>query len=285
MTDLCIRSLHVYPLKGARSIDVDRADVLIGGLRHDRRFLLVDSAGRFVTQREHPEMARVEVAVNEDDLPDGGHLAIAIEGVGRAQIPLFPTSTARRRVRIWDDDVDAIDIGGEGAALLSEHLRTSCSLVYMPPDTVRPVEQPYSRPGDRVGFADAYPVLVAAEASLDDLNRRLVADGHAPVGMDRFRPNIVVAGGKPYEEERAPALRVGSLRLRTPKKCARCQVVTVDQRTGATGKEPLRTLASYRSQRNANKVYFAMNAIPDVAPDASITIRVGEPVAYDVQNA
>ena len=269
-----IASLHVYPVKGARGITLQRAEVLASGLDHDRRFMVLDAAGGFVTQREHPRMALVNVAL----APDRMVLGVAGE---TASVPLLsdPRSLPRRRVRIWDDEIEVCDVGGEGAELFSAHLGERCSLVYMPPDVVRPVEAPYGAPGDRVGFADAYPVLVASLASLADLNARLVAAGSRAVPMDRFRPNIVVEGGEPYAEEQTPAARIGSLRLRMPKRCARCQVTTVDQATAETSKEPLRTLASYRTVDR--KVMFAMNAIPDLAPDASAVISVGDMVDYE----
>ena len=269
-----IASLHVYPVKGARGIALQHAEVLTAGLKYDRRFMVVDATGAFITQREHPRMALVDVAL------EGDRMVLGVAGK-TAYVPLVPDarSLPRQRVKIWDDEIEACQVGGEGAELFSAHLGERCSLVYMPPDVVRPVESPYGAPGDRVGFADAYPVLVASLASLADLNARLVAAGARPVPMDRFRPNVVVEGGEPYAEEQTPAARIGSLRLRMPKRCARCQVVTVDQTTAETGKEPLRTLASYRTVDR--KVMFAMNAIPDLAPDGSATIRVGEAVSYE----
>lgn len=269
-----IASLHVYPVKGARGIALQRADVLASGLRHDRRFMVLDARGAFVTQREHPRMALVDVTLEAD------RIVLAAAGMSASVSLAFDArSRPRRRVRVWDDDVEACDVGGEGAELFSDHLGQRCSLVFMPSDVVRPVEAPYGKPGDRVGFADAYPVLVASLASLADLNRRLEENGTPPVPMDRFRPNIVVDGGEPYAEDRAGAARIGVLRLRMPKPCARCQVTTVDQATAATSKEPLRSLAAYRTV--ANKVMFAVNAIPDLENGASVTIEAGDPVAYE----
>ncbi|MCW5835625.1 MAG: MOSC domain-containing protein [Labilithrix sp.] len=265
-----IASLHVYPLKGARGIALERAEVLATGIRHDRRFMALDEDGAFVTQRAHPSMALVGVAIA------GDRLSLSVGGAS-ATVPLAPDGP-RRRVRVWDDEVEAIDVGGEGAELLSQHLGQRCSLVFMPLDVIRPVESPYGRAGDRVGFADAYPVLVAALASLADLNARLEARGEAPVPIDRFRANVVVDGGAPFEEETATSMRLGALSVRTPKRSSRCQVTTVDQVTAATSKEPLRTLARYRAE--ANKVYFAMNAIPDLADDASARVEVGDLVTY-----
>lgn len=268
---LTLASLHVYPLKGARGIALESADALTSGLRHDRRFLLLGADGAFVTQRSHPTLALVTTAL----APDGSSLALGAPGGGRAEVPLAPLSSPtptkqRRIVRIWDDDVEAIDVPGPAAELLSEHLGARCSLVFMPDDVVRPVEAPYGEAGDRVGFADAYPYLLATTASLAEVNARL----DEPVPMNRFRPNLVVDGGDAYEEERHARVRIGALVFRMPKRCARCQVTTVDQATAAVGKEPLRTLASYRSE--VNKVYFAQNLIPT----SEGRLSVGDPVEY-----
>jgi uncharacterized protein len=255
--------LNVYPLKGARGIALERAEVLTGGLRHDRRFLLVDAEGAFVTQRSHPKLALITTAL------EGASLVLGSPGGASVRLLLAPEGP-RRTVRIWDDEVEAVEVGGPAAALISDHLGQPCSLVFMPDDVVRPVEAPHGAAGDRVGFADAYPVLLATRASLDDLNARLAS----PVPMNRFRPNLVVEGGAPFEEERYGRVRVGSLTLRMPKRCSRCQVTTVDQDTAAVGKEPLRTLAGYRAQ--GNNVYFAQNAIPD----GEGAIAVGDEVTY-----
>jgi hypothetical protein len=255
-----LTGLHVYPLKGARGIALEHAEVLPQGIRHDRRFMLVGEDGVFLSQRVHPRLALVEVAIG------AAELAIAASG-SHANVPLAPEGP-RRRVRVWDDDVDAIVVDGEASGLLSEHLGLRCSLVFMPDDIVRAVDPTYARPGDRVGFADGFPLLVAAQASLDDLNARL----ETPVPMNRFRPNLVIAGTEAWEEERHAGARIGELVVRMPKRCARCTVTLVDQATGERGKEPLRTLATFRAE-NA-EVYFAQNAIPDQAG----VVRVGDSV-------
>lgn len=238
--------------------------------------MVLGADDRFVTQRQEPRLALVDVAFSTLSGPSSDAMTLRA-GALSASVPLRPTVGPRRRVRVFDDEVDAIDVGGDGAAFFSEYLGQRCSLVYMPLDVIRPVESSYAQPGDRVGFADGYPILVASLASLGDLNERLVARGEAPVPMDRFRPNIVVEGGTPYAEEDAIGMSIGPLSLRTPKRCARCQVTTVDQRTATTGKEPLRTLASYRAA--ANKVNFAMNAIPDLSEEPTV-IAVGDPVVF-----
>lgn len=264
-----LASIHVYPVKGTRGISLERSDVLRGGLRHDRRFMLLSEDGKFLTQRSHPRLALVDVALGDRSL------TIGTVGGGSVLVPLDDAqlrSLARRRAKVWDDEVDAALVPGDASAFFSDHLGERCTLVYMPDDVVRPVEAPYGESSDRVGFADAYPLLVASLASLADLNARLVARGESAIPMDRFRPSLVIEGGLAYDEERHARAEVGSLRIRLAKRCARCQVTTVDQRTAEVGKEPLRTLASYRTE--GNKVFFAMNAIPDAEGVVSVGDRV-----------
>lgn len=265
-----LAEIHVYPLKGARGIALDRAHVLAGGLRHDRRFMLLDAEGVFLTQRAHPRVALVTTSLG------ASALTLGTPGGGSVDVPLAPTGR-RRTVRCWDDDVEAVEVEGPAGQLVSDHLGEACTLVYMPDDVVRPVEAPFGAPGDRVGFADGYPVLLAARASLAELNARLAAT----VPMNRFRPNVVVDGGAAFEEEQHARVRIGGTTFRMPKRCARCAVTTVDQATAAVGKEPLRTLASYRTENN--KVYFAQNLIPDLRDLRDLPepeIAVGDEVVY-----
>lgn len=255
-------ALYIYPVKGARAIALTRSDVLRGGLRHDRRFMVIDETGRYVTQREHPRLALIETAIEE------GTLALSVSAA-HLRVPLN-VQGAERAVTIWNDTVTAVDAGPEAARFLSDHLGSACSLARMPESTLRQVDLRYAERGDHVGFADAFPVLIASVSSLADLNAKL----DTPVGMDRFRPNIVVDGLEAWAEETTPGLRVGTMTFRTPKKCARCVVTTTDQVTGVvTGKEPLRTLALHR--REGNNANFAMNAIPDHEG----AISLGDPVA------
>lgn len=271
--------LHIYPVKGAAGIALQRADVLAGGLRHDRRFMIVDKEGSFLTQRSHPRLALVTTALGSSSLtvgnPSGATVEVAFD------VELGAPFRPRRVVRVWDDDVEAVTIEGPVTELLSEHLGQRVTLVFMPDDVVRSVEAPYGAPGDRVGFADGYPVLLATRASLAELNTRL----EVPVPMNRFRPNVVVEGGAAYEEDLHTRVRIGSATFRMPKRCARCPVTTVDQATGVAGKEPLRTLAAYRTKQN--KVYFAQNLIPDDLAPSGIpaAIALGDEVTYlDDQN-
>jgi uncharacterized protein len=241
-----LASIHVYPVKGARGISLEESDVLMSGLRHDRRFMLVDAAGKFMTQREHPKLALVDVVL--------GAQSITIDGA--IEVPLALPFVERTKVTVWKDTVDAIAVPGDASSWLSDRLGVACTLYWMPPDVAR------------CGFADAFPVLVASLASLDDLNARLAT----PVPMDRFRPNLVVEGGEAFDEERFPTVTIGAVRMTLPKRCDRCVVTTVNQATAEVGKEPLRTLASYR--KVGNHVYFAMNAIPEREGHVAVNDRV-----------
>lgn len=258
-----LAEIHVYPIKGAHGIALSRADVLTGGLRHDRRFMLVDDEGTFLTQRDHPRLALVTTALAS------GTLAIDA-GDARVVVPLAPSGGPPRRVRIWRDEVEALEVEGDAAGLLSSFLGRRCALVFMPDSVVRPVNPKYAAPGDRVGFADGYPLLLAARASLEDLNARLAT----PLPMDRFRPNLVVEGGAAFEEDRHERAVIGGVAFRMPKRCNRCQVTTIDQATAEVGVEPLRTLARYREVDN--NVYFAQNMIPDAEGE----VRIGDAVVY-----
>lgn len=242
-----LASIHVYPVKGTRGISLAESDVLLTGLRHDRRFMLVDADGAFMTQRRHPELALVDVALGAETVTIGGEV----------EVPLaFPPSLARTKVTVWKDVVDVVLVPGEASRWFSDRLGAACTLYWMPPDVQRP------------GFTDEFPLLVASLASLADLNARLAT----PVTMDRFRPNLVVEGGAPFDEERSVKAKIGAVEMTMPKRCARCEVVSVDQATAEVGKEPLRTLAAYR--KDGNHVYFAMNAIPACEGRVAVNDRV-----------
>jgi uncharacterized protein YcbX len=250
---LAVTSLHVYPVKGGRGIALQTAVVERRGLRLDRRFLVVDEEARFVTQRTAPRLALVDVATD----PGASH-EIALSAPGAPAIRMtIADRQPRTRVVIWRDEVDAADCGDAAATWMSQWLGRPVRVVCMPDDVERAVDPKYARPGDLVGFADGYPLLLASAASLDDLNARL----SEPVAMDRFRPNVVVSGSDPWAEDGWRRIRVGELVLRVVKPCVRCTVTTIDQRTAERGVEPLRTLATFRARDN--EVLFGQNCIPE----------------------
>lgn len=259
-----VSALFIYPVKGCRGIALERAELEARGLRRDRRWLIVDAQRKFVTQRDEPHLALVDVAVDEP----ASALTLSAPGPGALRLPLALRDGGRVRVQIWRDEVEALDGGAEAAQWASALLGAPASMVHMPEATVRPVRPDFARDGDHVSFADAFPVLVATTASLVDLNARL----DRPLPMNRFRPNVVVDGCAAWEEDAWVRARLGPVPVRLPKGCDRCVVTTIDQRTAERGVEPLRKLATFRKREG--KVYFGVNAIPD----AGGTIAVGDPV-------
>jgi uncharacterized protein YcbX len=253
---LAVSSLHVYPVKGMKGIEVAEARATERGLEHDRRWMVVDLAGEFFTQRSHPKLATVWT-----DLLDGA-LELSAPDAGSVSVPLEPEGDVPTRVRVWNSVCDALPASREADRWLSEYLGRDCRLVYMPGTTRRASNPAYAGPGEKlVGFADGYAYLVATEASLADLNARLASRGHGALPMNRFRPNIVIAGAIPYAEDSWGELRVGEALLRRAKPCGRCEVTTTDQATGEVrGPEPLATLATYRSSEEFG-VMFGMNFV------------------------
>ncbi len=247
---IVVAALYVYPVKSARGIALERASVTERGILHDRRFMIVDEAGAFITQRELPRMARLSTAIEADCL------TLTWDGLGTEQVPLIHATGPIRKVRVWHDEVDAIDLGAQINRFLSKALGVTAALVYMPETTERVPSLEYARATDRVGFADGFPYLFASESSLADLNGRM----GEPVPMNRFRPNLVVSGAEAYAEDTWHELRVGDLQFEIVKPCARCVITTTDQTLGErAGMQPLASLSRYR--RFGGEAMFGQNAI------------------------
>lgn len=265
--------LYLYPVKGLRGISVDRAEVDALGLVGDRRFLIVDENGRFLTQRTLPLMARVNSALTSE------HLTLSADGAGSITIARRPNPDAPlRTVTVWSSaGLQAEDCGEAAAAWLRAFLGVRCRLVRIGSAFERPIlKAGKAEPGDRVNFADGYPFLIVSEASLANLNDRLVERGAEPVPMNRFRPNFVVQGCGAFAEDTWPRFTIGNVLFRAGGPCGRCAVTTTDQVTGERGLEPLRTLGEYR--RNAadrTSVDFGQNLI-HVTKSGSV--RVGDEV-------
>ncbi len=246
-----ITALYTYPIKSLAGISLPAIQVEQRGLAYDRRWMLVDRDGLFISQRELPQMALL--------LPEFAgpkliirHRHLALEPLA---VPVNPLARAPEvKVQVWEDTCRALAVSPEADAWFSEVLKTNCRLVYLPDDSIRPLDPKYGQPGEHTGFSDSCPLLVIGEASLQGLNRRL----EMPVPMNRFRPNIVFSGGQAYEEEAWETFHIGEFAFRGIRPCARCQVTTIDQESGKFGKEPLRTLASYR--REGHKVLFGLHA-------------------------
>jgi uncharacterized protein YcbX len=247
---LRLTALHIYPIKSAGGCRVQECEVDSFGLQYDRRWMVVDRGGRFITQRTRPRLALVHPSI------DGDTLRVTTPGMPALELPLHPgPSVATMAVVVWRDTCEAVWTGERAAAWFSEALGTPCSLVHMPADTVRPTDPAFAPLAVRVSFADAFPFLLISEESLADLNARLAA----PLPMNRFRPNLVIGGDGPYVEDSLGAFRLGEIEFRVVKPCDRCVVTTADQETTERGVEPLRTLATYR--KVGGKVMFGQNVI------------------------
>lgn len=264
-----LSQIYLYPVKSLRGFSVDRANITKRGLEYDRRFMVVDSMGEFLTIRERPAMATVKTAINGDKLV----LSNAFDD--SVAVPLTPPPGALKPVRVWSSTVDAHEVSDEANALLSESLDTDARLVYMPDSSERTLKPGRGEPGDIVSFADGYPLLIATEASLEELNRRIIERGGKAVPMSRFRTNLVVTGARAFAEDALGTMSVGTARFRAAKPCVRCQVTTTDQITGEVlGPEPLATLATFRDSPDG--VRFGTNLIPE----SSGTLRVGDVVSF-----
>jgi MOSC domain-containing protein len=248
MPGIILSSLHVYPIKGCRGLAPAEWDVDEFGLRHDRRWMIVSLTGEFVTQREEPRLALICPALERDKL------VLRAPGMPDLALPLVPAARERVEVEVSDELTEAVPLGHEAAHWLGRFLGALVRLVWMPDDVVRSTDSTYAK-GYRVSFADGFAFLLVSEASLADLNDRLAT----PLPMNRFRPNLVVRGTEPFAEDGWRTVRVGGLELDVVKPCARCVVTTTDQNTGERGKEPLRTLATFR-QRDG-KVMFGQNLV------------------------
>jgi hypothetical protein len=254
---LTLAALHVYPVKGLKGIELDQARATSRGIEHDRRWMVVDSAGVFLTQREHPRMATVWT-----DL-DQGRLTLSAPDADGVEVPIGANGHARMKVRVWSSVVDAVATLPQADAWLSGYLGLDCRLVYMPDDSRRTSNPEYTDGEKLVGFADGYAYLLTAQASLGDLNGRLASRGQPALPMNRFRPNLVVAGSAPWAEDGWKRLRIGEAEFRAAKPCGRCQVTTTDQTTGEIkGPEPLATLSSFRESQEFG-VMFGMNLVTE----------------------
>jgi len=247
-----LTQITIYPVKACKGMTLSKAELSPFGLKDDRRWMVVDPDGVFLSQRMIPKMALIEPSLSP------GSLILKAPGSTAVEIPFDPQPDLKRTVKIWNDTCTAQDCGDIVAQWLSTFLETDCRLVTRGNTFERSVNAKYSSQRDQVGFADAFPYLLISSASLRDLNVRL----DQPIPMNRFRPNLVVSGCEPYEEDRWKRISFGTTTFRVSKPCSRCTVPTVDQLTGKTGKEPLATLTTYRRGKN-NEVYFGQNLIGD----------------------
>jgi uncharacterized protein YcbX len=260
-----LSEINIYPVKSTRRILLNESEVLPRGLPLDRRWMLIDEQNRFITARKYPSLATVDTRI------DDKVLQISVTGKDALALPLQPAGSGTISVTIWKSQCHALLAGSQADAWFSSFIGVPCRLVQMTDDLVRGVDQRYGRPDDEVSFADGFPLLLIGEASLDDLNSRL----QQPVPMQRFRPNVVVAGAPAYAEDNWQRIRIGAVEFEGVKNCSRCIFTTIDADTGVPSRdrEPLATLRGYRS-RPEGGVFFGQNLIPR----GRGTIRIGDEV-------
>jgi hypothetical protein len=246
-----VQDLYIYPIKSLGGIRLETAEALQRGFRFDRRWMLVDENGKFITQRVEHQLALLATQITEDKLqiydkrfPENKldilfdqHLESAID------------------VSIWDDSVRADHVNEEIDAWFSRTLNKPCKLVFMREDGLRLVSEADSFNDVHVSFADAFPYMLIGQASLDYLNSRLAQ----PVPMNRFRPNLVISGTGAFEEDTWSEIKIGEVCFKVVKSCARCILTTVDQETGIKGSEPLKTLSTFR--KIDNHILFGQNLV------------------------
>jgi uncharacterized protein YcbX len=263
MRPLTISQICIYPIKSLAGIPLTRSKVTLRGLEHDRRWVLADKYGKFISQREHPELALLQPVIQGDNM--------LVSHKHKNRPPLLfrmgEPDTKAQNVTVWDDTVQAKPVSNTADAWFSRFLNMPVQLLYMHEDSIRPADHRYAiNPTDHVSFADGYPILLISEASLARLNEQATES----VPMSRFRPNVVIKHGEPHIEDRIKIVKVGHNVWHGVKPCGRCIMTTIDQETAQKRTEPLLTLSKYR--KIENKVLFGENFIPMAEGE----IRIGQ---------
>jgi uncharacterized protein YcbX len=261
---LRIQQLFIYPVKSCAAVSVARLELDTWGAVDDRRWMMINADGRFISQRDNPLLARFQPIHRQERW--------YLRGPSGAEI-LLSTSGEPIHVSVWKDSGQARDLGDHVATWISGELGIPARIVYADRDFHRLIPETYAATYAQLSFVDAMPLHLTSEESLQDLNSRLVE----PLAMERFRPNVVVSGGHPFEEDLWSHLTSGELSLRVAKGCSRCVITTVEPRTGQTmGAEPLKTLAQFR--RREGKVFFGQYLIHDRAG----ALEVGMPLVKNL---
>lgn len=248
-----IAEIFVYPIKSLGGFSVNDWSVLEEGLAFDRQWMLVDENGSFLTQRNLPEMALLKVlpfALDAEMME-----VFSSKSIQRIKIPIQIKNAISQRVKVWDDELEALEYPAEINSWFSHELGISCKLVKKHDSVIRQVDLRFAEKNVSTRFSDGFPILVLSQSSLDELNRQL----KLPVPINRFRPNIVLKGTHPFEEDMSVELQTEEVKLSLVKPCARCVVTTIDQQTAEKSNEPLKTLNNFRMFNH--KILFGMNAL------------------------
>jgi uncharacterized protein YcbX len=246
-----LSQIYVYPVKSLAGFQVAQWPVTSTGLRYDRKWMLVDETGLFLSQRRLPKMALIKTRISADQL------WLSAPGQNDLALPLNSEDGEDVEVVVWNDHCLAKAVGGHADTWLSRGLDSPCRLVYLPEQQVRKVDPNYAENTDQTAFSDGFPFLIVSENSLHALNQAMALE----LNMIRFRPNLVAAGCESYAEDSWRQIVINGIGFRLPKPCSRCSVPTIDPESALSDKEPLTTLSRLRKWQN--KVYFGQNALHD----------------------
>lgn len=250
MKNYILSEINIYPVKSLGGFSVEFAEVTDRGLKHDRRWMLVDENGKFLTQRKDPQMALIQVGVTPNGL-QFRHKLIKEQ----LNIAFDDFTSAELDVIVGEDAVKAAPYEKQVNNWFSNLLGFNCRLVYMKDEMRRQVDKKYAINNEITSFAGGYPFIIVGQSSLEDLNSRL----EVKMPMNRFRPNFVFTGGEPYEEDEWKKFKISDVTFFGVKRCNRCALVNVNQETAEKGEEPLRTLSKYRTIDN--EVRFGMKLL------------------------
>jgi uncharacterized protein YcbX len=281
-----ITALTVYPIKSCAGISVSEATLTRAGLAvdavYDREWMVVDLQGQFLSQREHPRMALIVPRLRADTME------LRAPGMLQLDIPLGlpdPDQAPSLQVQVWDEQVLAYDCDATTAKWFSQAIGVPCKLVRFHANAKRVANTKWT--GDVEAptmFSDGYPVLLVGQASLDDVNARLVAGGRTAIPMNRFRPNIVVDGIDAFEEDYVDSFSIGDASLKPVKPCPRCPMPSIDQATGVVGPDPLDIMQAYRRKPQLDDaVCFGMNCIVTAGEGQRLAVgqQVDMALAFD----
>ncbi|MGR9115209.1 MAG: MOSC domain-containing protein [Gammaproteobacteria bacterium] len=246
-----LSEIYLYPVKSLAGIKVNRWQVTEKGLQYDRKWMLVDQDGHFLSQRQLPKMALIKTAIIDDKL------LITAPAMKPLTVPLQSSGGETLKTVIWQDHCLAYSVSRTADQWFSAFLKKTCRLVYQDEQSIRPVDPSFARASDQTAFSDGFPFLLISENSLHSLNREMQQN----FPMTRFRPNLVISGCPSFAEDGWRVISIGDISFRLPKPCARCSITTIDPETGKMGKEPLQTLNRHRKWNQ--QVFFGQNALHD----------------------
>lgn len=264
MADFTLSRIFIYPVKSLAGFQASTWSITETGLKYDRKWMIVDDNGEFLSQRTLPQMALIKTVLTPNNL------VLTAPGHGELSISLTSNEGERINTSIWKDQCDAICVSRKADKWLSGFLKKNCRLVRQIDEVIRRVDPVYAHPADQVAFSDGFPFLIISENSLASLNDAMQLN----LSMARFRPNLVISGCPAYAEDSWREISIGDIDFRLPKPCSRCAIPTIDPETARPGKEPLSTLNRIRKWQN--KVFFGQNALHNQCGALTIgdTVRV-----------